>query len=565
MHPLAGPEDARRMVRYWAEEGVTWFKAYTQISRADLGAAIDEAHKHGVKVTAHLCSVGFREAVALGIDQLEHGLLTNTRVLPAASSPTSVPPSATRPCTARSTSTAPDVQQHHSGDGGAPRRDDVDARRVRALVAEPRAGRSSGCSMRCIPTRAQSVAQFYESGKTANDAVASRARSRKRCEFERAFVKAGGLLGAGSDPCCLSAIAGYGDQRNYELLIEAGFTPEQAIQIMTSNGAKILGFDKWVGTVSAGHAGGSRRCSPAIRCERSATSEMWRRCSARASASTRRSCASRSRDRWDCDDSSTRWRCQCSALAVRCARPSGATAGHRVACGTHARCEKWYGDQQPCRDRGGESDPRRGRERRRAAGAKVIDLGNMLLLPGLIDSHTHLLQNYSPGIGGDDPNMLLTVATMSPARRALLGAAMGREDLEAGITTVRDVGNSGYNGDVALRDAIAAGWVTGPRMLVSTRALSAAGGQFGGLAAEAQSLLAQEYVVISGVEEARRAVRQAFYDGADLIKVIVNTGPRVVSLDEMKVDRRGGASRGETRRGACNRRPCRRASRPKRE
>ena len=66
------------MVRYWADEGVTWFKAYTQISRADLGAAIDEAHKHGVKVTAHLCSVGFREAVALGIDALEHGMLTNT-------------------------------------------------------------------------------------------------------------------------------------------------------------------------------------------------------------------------------------------------------------------------------------------------------------------------------------------------------------------------------------------------------------------------------------------------------------------------------------------------------
>ena len=70
--------------------------------------------------------------------------------------------------------------------------------------------------------------------------------------FERAFVKAGGLLGAGSDPCCLSAIAGYGDQRNYELLIEAGFTPEQAVQIMTSNGAKILGFDKTGRDDSAG-------------------------------------------------------------------------------------------------------------------------------------------------------------------------------------------------------------------------------------------------------------------------------------------------------------------------
>src|SRR5206468_10074862 len=83
MHPLSGPDDARRMVRYWAEEGVTWFKAYTQISRADLAAAIDEAHKHGVKVTAHLCSVGFREAVALGIDHLEHGLFTNSEYDPA--------------------------------------------------------------------------------------------------------------------------------------------------------------------------------------------------------------------------------------------------------------------------------------------------------------------------------------------------------------------------------------------------------------------------------------------------------------------------------------------------
>lgn len=169
------------------------------------------------------------------------------------------------------------------------------------------------------------------------------------------------------------------------------------------------------------------------------------------------------------------------------------------------------------------------------SGARVIDLGNMILLPGLIDSHTHLLQNYEGRLGGDDPNMLVTVATMSAARRALLGAAMGREDLEAGITTVRDLGNSGWNGDVALRDAINAGWVVGPRIVASTRALAAAGGQFGGLAPEAQSLVQQEYVVVSGVEEARRAVRQAFYDGADVIKVIVNTGPRVLSLDEMKV------------------------------
>lgn len=167
-------------------------------------------------------------------------------------------------------------------------------------------------------------------------------------------------------------------------------------------------------------------------------------------------------------------------------------------------------------------------------GAQVVDLGDATLLPGLIDSHTHLLQDYDERLGGDDANMVLTVATMSAAKRALLGAKLGREDLEAGITAARDLGNSGHDGDVALRDAIDAGWVVGPRILASTRALSAAGGQFGPVQSAAQSLVAEEYAVVSGVEEARRAVRQAFHDGAGMIKVIVNTGPRVLALDEMK-------------------------------
>jgi imidazolonepropionase-like amidohydrolase len=168
-------------------------------------------------------------------------------------------------------------------------------------------------------------------------------------------------------------------------------------------------------------------------------------------------------------------------------------------------------------------------------GAEVLDLGKAMVLPGLIDSHTHLLMNYNDELGGDDANMILTVTQMSTAKRALLGAKMGLEDLEAGITVVRDLGNSGVSGDVALRDAIRSGWVVGPRVFASTRALSAAGGQFGNVSADTQKIVEQEYVAISGVDDARRAVRQAFYDGADLIKVIVNTGPRVVSLEEMKV------------------------------
>lgn len=101
------------------------------------------------------------------------------------------------------------------------------------------------------PAASQDVAAYYAKGKTANDSMA-RLTLKKEMQFERDFVKAGGLMGAGSDPCCESAIAGYGDQRNYELLIEEGFTPEQTIQIMTSKGAKILGFDNHVGTVKPG-------------------------------------------------------------------------------------------------------------------------------------------------------------------------------------------------------------------------------------------------------------------------------------------------------------------------
>lgn len=105
-------------------------------------------------------------------------------------------------------------------------------------------------ALACTP-RERARRKSRSSGKTASDSIA-RLKLHKAMQFERDFVKAGGLLGAGSDPCCVSAIAGYGDQRNYELLIEAGFQPEQAIQIMTSNGAKILGFEKHVGTVKAG-------------------------------------------------------------------------------------------------------------------------------------------------------------------------------------------------------------------------------------------------------------------------------------------------------------------------
>lgn len=166
---------------------------------------------------------------------------------------------------------------------------------------------------------------------------------------------------------------------------------------------------------------------------------------------------------------------------------------------------------------------------------QIIALGNVTLLPGLVDAHTHLLHQYYSKYGDDNSNRLLEMIQLGAAKRALLGAKLAREMLEAGFTSVRDLGNSSINADIALRDAINNGDVIGPRMFVSTRAISPVGGQFQSLTPDAQILLSQEYVQISGVEEARKAVRQAIYDGADCIKVIANSGRRRLSLEEMEV------------------------------
>ncbi|MHB1328865.1 MAG: amidohydrolase family protein [Gemmatimonadales bacterium] len=251
MHALAGPEDAARLVRYWSEEGVSWFKAYTQISRAELGAAITEAHKHGVKVTGHLCSVGFREAVALGIDNLEHGFLDNLEYFPG-KQPDKCP---TDFATQRKVYGELDI---NGADVQRTFREMIDrgvSMTSTLAVIELGSGRAVPRDPRVLaalfPAAAATVDSFYTRTASQSDPVLLKA-FKNGMAFERAFVAAGGLLGAGSDPCCLSAIAGYADHRNYQLLVEAGFTPEQAVQIMTQNGAKILGIADRVGAVRPG-------------------------------------------------------------------------------------------------------------------------------------------------------------------------------------------------------------------------------------------------------------------------------------------------------------------------
>ncbi|HET9466441.1 MAG TPA: amidohydrolase family protein [Gemmatimonadales bacterium] len=250
MHKVNTVEAVRRVVDYWAAEGVTWLKFYTDVSREVLGAAIKQAHKRGVKVTGHLCSVSFREAVSLGIDNLEHGLFVNTDFDPE-KKPDFCPPDALAKLAGLDT-------------GG----DDVKTT-IREMVSR-RVPMTSTLAVfeLFVPNRPPLEPRVLEA--MAPDAKAEYLTSRTRLtepgafavspqvfrnaqQFELAFVRAGGLLAAGVDPTGNGgALPGFGDQRNYELLIEAGFTPVEAIRIMTLNGATVLGEDKRLGSITPG-------------------------------------------------------------------------------------------------------------------------------------------------------------------------------------------------------------------------------------------------------------------------------------------------------------------------
>jgi imidazolonepropionase-like amidohydrolase len=165
------------------------------------------------------------------------------------------------------------------------------------------------------------------------------------------------------------------------------------------------------------------------------------------------------------------------------------------------------------------------------AGVKTIDLGSATLLPGLIDSHTHLLldvivppeaESARHLNGGFAPALLLAIVE-SPSKRVLLGAQLAREDLESGFTTVRNLGHSGIDGDVALRDAINAGRVSGPRILGSGRKLVAPGSYLQSLnPAVAESIMQQEFLRVEGPDAARQAVRENVFYSVDLIKVTLD-------------------------------------------
>jgi imidazolonepropionase-like amidohydrolase len=253
MPHLISPEDARQLVEYWAERGVTSFKAYTNITRAELKTAIDAAHKHGIKVTGHLCSVTYKEATELGIDDLEHGFFENTE-LDSDKKPDICSESAGRETLARMnpdgaeakdliatlishhvavTSTLP-VFEAFLGGGRPPLRQ-------QALEAMSPQAREDFFLLRQRPPSAP--APKIDPAMLWKHDLA----------LERAFAAAGGLLLSGPDPTGQGdVLPGFGDQRGIELLVEAGFSPVEAIRISTLNGAIYLGREKEIGSVAVG-------------------------------------------------------------------------------------------------------------------------------------------------------------------------------------------------------------------------------------------------------------------------------------------------------------------------
>ncbi len=249
MQSLGTAAEARRFVDFWADQGATSFKAYMQISREVLGAAIDQVHKRKLKVTGHLCSVTYREAAALGIDNLEHGFLAATDFV---------------------ADKKPDECPGQGGGQATVAALDLNGAPFKSLVADL-------VKRNVALTSTLTVFETFTPGrpkppgtdvllpelKLAFDRqyalVSAQAQSiyttlfPKAMAMELAFSRAGGLLIVGTDPTGGGGvIPGYSNQRAIELLVEAGFSPVGAIQIATQNGAKYLGLSDRLGTIEPG-------------------------------------------------------------------------------------------------------------------------------------------------------------------------------------------------------------------------------------------------------------------------------------------------------------------------
>jgi imidazolonepropionase-like amidohydrolase len=249
VHTLTEPAEARRMVGFWADAGATSFKAYMNVSRDVLRTTIEEAHRRGLKVTGHLCSVTYREAAALGIDNLEHGFFAATDFVDG-KEPDRCPGQGRGQASINELDPAGDAAQS------------LIAELVRhnvALTSTLTIFETFVPGRPLPPGLDVLVPALREAYERRHAAVAASAASLyitlypRAAALEVAFARAGGLLIAGTDPTGAGGvIPGFANQRALELLVEAGLTPLEAIRVGTLNGATYLGRADAVGSIAVG-------------------------------------------------------------------------------------------------------------------------------------------------------------------------------------------------------------------------------------------------------------------------------------------------------------------------
>jgi imidazolonepropionase-like amidohydrolase len=248
------PDRIAQQVAEWADRGATSFKAYTSLRAPELRATIQAAHQRGLHVTGHLCAVGFREAAALGIDSIEHGLPTDTEFY-----------SAKRPDVCPDQTAVLTELLRLDVNGAEIRRTIADLVKNRVALTSTLAiyesftGKNVAFDADLLSTRIRkdylAVRDAYSNDVVNRGALMWAAILKKEMEFERAFVAAGGRLMAGVDPTGWGGVmAGVGDHRQLELLVEAGLSPEMAIKVATSNGATFLDPKNTFGTIAPGQS-----------------------------------------------------------------------------------------------------------------------------------------------------------------------------------------------------------------------------------------------------------------------------------------------------------------------
>ncbi len=249
VHELTGADDARRLIDYWNDMGATSLKAYMHITRDELKASVEEGHKRGMKITGHLCSVTYREAAELGIDNLEHGFFAATDFV---------------------ADKKPDVCPGQGAGQASIAAVDPKSAAVKSLITElvqrkvaltstltvfetftPGRPMPPGIDVLDPILKEQFEQRYAQAQRNPRSSYAALFPKARQLEID--FYRAGGLLLAGTDPTGGGGvIPGFSDQRALELLVESGLTPLEAIKVGTLNGATFLGRADKVGTIAAG-------------------------------------------------------------------------------------------------------------------------------------------------------------------------------------------------------------------------------------------------------------------------------------------------------------------------